>query len=167
MGVFAAHLWSCQPNFEVIQNLTYDLPHFKIYQDLAVRAFSAIWNVMLWVRLFSLELYIVYLHLDALVQERRNSSALAMELRLSCTNPSTWSVDHLSYFMKKSIWFYFPSYAVVILTLFYKKVHSILFNKLYRWFLKCIEIVNHLEFPQIRIFWSNKFVIFTEFLLLL
>ena len=27
-------------------------------------------------------------HSDGLVQERRNSSALAMELRLSCTNPS-------------------------------------------------------------------------------
>ena len=26
--------------------------------------------------------------MDMLVQERRNSSALAMELRLSCTNPS-------------------------------------------------------------------------------
>ena len=28
-------------------------------------------------------------HFDGLVQERRNSSALAMELHLSCTNPST------------------------------------------------------------------------------
>ena len=28
--------------------------------------------------------------IDGLVQERRNSSALAMELRLSCTNPSIW-----------------------------------------------------------------------------
>ena len=28
--------------------------------------------------------------IDGLVQERRNSSALAMELRLSCTNPSRW-----------------------------------------------------------------------------
>ena len=28
------------------------------------------------------------LYLDGLVQERRNSSALAMELRLSCINPS-------------------------------------------------------------------------------
>ena len=28
--------------------------------------------------------------LDGLVQERRNSSALAMELRLSCTNPWIW-----------------------------------------------------------------------------
>ena len=30
--------------------------------------------------------------IDGLVQERRNSSALAMELRLSCTNPSISSV---------------------------------------------------------------------------
>ena len=29
-------------------------------------------------------------HIDGLVQEKRNSSALAMELRLSCTNPSTF-----------------------------------------------------------------------------
>ena len=29
-------------------------------------------------------------HIDGLVQERRNSSALAMELRLSCTNPSVY-----------------------------------------------------------------------------
>ena len=32
-------------------------------------------------------------NIDELVQERRNSSALAMDLRLSCTNPSTyWSL---------------------------------------------------------------------------
>ena len=30
-------------------------------------------------------------YMDRLVQERRNSNALAMELRLSCTNPSIWS----------------------------------------------------------------------------
>ena len=32
---------------------------------------------------------IVYdcVHIDGLVQERRNSSALAMELHISCTNP--------------------------------------------------------------------------------
>ena len=29
--------------------------------------------------------------IDGLVQERRNSSALAMELRLSCINPSKWT----------------------------------------------------------------------------
>ena len=31
-------------------------------------------------------------HFDGLVQERRNSSALAMELCLSCTNPSNFSL---------------------------------------------------------------------------
>ena len=30
-------------------------------------------------------------YIDGLVQERRNSSALAMELRLPCTNPSIYS----------------------------------------------------------------------------
>ena len=34
-------------------------------------------------------------HIDGLVQERRNSSALAMELRLSCINPLTWVLWHL------------------------------------------------------------------------
>ena len=29
-------------------------------------------------------------HIDVLVQEGRNSSALAMKLGLSCTNPSIW-----------------------------------------------------------------------------
>ena len=29
---------------------------------------------------------------DGLVQEKRNSSALAMELRLSCTSPSKWTI---------------------------------------------------------------------------
>ena len=28
--------------------------------------------------------------INRLVQERRNSSALAMELRVSCTNPPAW-----------------------------------------------------------------------------
>ena len=34
--------------------------------------------------------------INRLVQERRNSSALAMELRLSCTNPSIWTCVILS-----------------------------------------------------------------------
>ena len=34
-------------------------------------------------------------HIDGLVQERRDSSALAIEFRLSCTNPSVIaSLDH-------------------------------------------------------------------------
>ena len=40
-------------------------------------------------------------HIDGLVQERRKSSALAMELRLSCTNPSVlseWKPVHLNTF---------------------------------------------------------------------
>ena len=31
-------------------------------------------------------------YIDELVQERRNSSVYTLELRLSCTNPSTWGV---------------------------------------------------------------------------
>ena len=34
-------------------------------------------------------------HFDGLVQERRNSIANALELRLSCTNPSTYSGLHI------------------------------------------------------------------------
>ena len=34
------------------------------------------------------ELYMCIAYIDGLVQERRNSSALAIELGLSCTNPS-------------------------------------------------------------------------------
>ena len=33
--------------------------------------------------------------IDGIVQERHNSSALAMELRLSCINPLRWSYSHL------------------------------------------------------------------------
>ena len=38
-------------------------------------------------------------HVDGLVQERRNSSALVMELRLSCTNPSMyiWCWPHIKH----------------------------------------------------------------------
>ena len=37
------------------------------------------------------------LHVDGLEQERRNSSALAMELHLSCTNPSMYSFDQFEH----------------------------------------------------------------------
>ena len=39
---------------------------------------------------FSMKCWKLCLQIDRLVQERRNSSALAMELRLSCTNPSKY-----------------------------------------------------------------------------
>ena len=35
---------------------------------------------------------IVMIYIDGLVQERRNSIVDALELRLSCTNPSTYGV---------------------------------------------------------------------------
>ena len=33
-------------------------------------------------------------YIDGLVQERRNFTALALELRLSCTKPSIWHQKH-------------------------------------------------------------------------
>ena len=39
-------------------------------------------------------------HVDGVVQERRNSSALAMELRLSCTNPSMLKRSVINYLTK-------------------------------------------------------------------
>ena len=41
-------------------------------------------HVLLW---FGISQFYIY-HFNGLVQERRKSSALAMELRLSCINPS-------------------------------------------------------------------------------
>ena len=35
-------------------------------------------------------------YIDGLVQERRNSIATALELRLSCTNPSIYAWEALS-----------------------------------------------------------------------
>ena len=37
--------------------------------------------------------------IDGLVQKRRNSSALAVELRLSCTNPSIYSLKRKVHFI--------------------------------------------------------------------
>ena len=51
--------------------------------------------IYIWIRhvtgqaYFCLSDWINHIHIDGLVQERQNSSVLAMELRLSCTNPST------------------------------------------------------------------------------
>ena len=42
---------------------------------------------------------VVAFDIDGLVQERRNSSALAMELHLSCTNPSIWQLIWRQYFV--------------------------------------------------------------------
>ena len=53
------------------------------YRDQCIQKFYLAW--LLKFCIFKYRLYI-----DGLVQKRRNSSALAMELRLSCTIPSIW-----------------------------------------------------------------------------
>ena len=50
--------------------------------------------------------------LDGLVQEWRNSTVLAMELCLSCTNPSNYSNPHIYYIMECS-----PSCILLVQTL--------------------------------------------------
>ena len=62
-------------------------------QDCNTRSVSWRTASMRWVsnisnRSVSCYVYCWYYHIDLLVQERCNSSALAMELRLSCTKPS-------------------------------------------------------------------------------
>ena len=52
--------------------------------------------------------------IDGLMQERRNSSALAMELRLSCINPLEWS-DWLSWWL--SYLYSGNSYSIQIISM--------------------------------------------------
>ena len=56
-----------------------------------------------------------FLHIDRLVQGRRNSSALAVELRLSCTNPSTckWYLI-FSFLVEKKKWPCLPFYSDLV-----------------------------------------------------
>ena len=58
-------------------------------------------------------------HLDGLVQERRNSNALALELRLSCTKPSIFASSKTSYANKTRslcrIWCQFSSKSFLVL----------------------------------------------------
>ena len=51
---------------------------------------------------------LVILHIDALVQEMRNFSALAMGLRLSCINPSTYP-----YYRSSSVYTLYDSMMVI------------------------------------------------------
>ena len=50
-------------------------------------------------------------HFDGLVQERRNSSALAMVLRLSCINPWIWSALKASLLFSMDNWYMFHLYC--------------------------------------------------------
>ena len=76
-------------------------------------------------------------HIDGLVQERRNSIALEMELRLSCTNPSTHSVstdemNHdgwiygiLDYNHDLFILFILPRYVLGELSHIFVRIHEV------------------------------------------
>ena len=58
-------------------------------------------------------------YMDVLVQERRNSSALEMELRLSCTNTSIYLLYHLRHLGKWSLCIRDEELYVVTYRLFY------------------------------------------------
>ena len=55
----------------------------------------------------------IYGYMDGLVQERRNSSALAMELCLSCTKPSIYDQEITKHFPHHTNVFHFISWVVV------------------------------------------------------
>ena len=42
--------------------------------------------------------------IDGLVQQKRNSSGLAVELGFSCTNPSIWTVCQVGYSLAQVLW---------------------------------------------------------------
>ena len=67
-------------------------------------------------------------HFDGLVQERRNSSTLAMELRLSCTNPSTWALRHLKSLAMSDLMFLLLAWT----SCWINSHNDCLFNSLFR-----------------------------------
>ena len=71
------------------------MSRYQIYTDVIIYPCPSLLSYVYWDEGYLDETW--WDHIDGLVQERRNSSALAMELRLSCTNPSiswtnVWSV---------------------------------------------------------------------------
>ena len=67
----------------------------EIWICIYISCFPQHWNSTCWYSL-SRKTRTSPLHSDGLVQERRNSSALAMELHLSCINTSTCSISWLA-----------------------------------------------------------------------
>ena len=55
-----------------------------------------------------------YCHIDILVQERRNTSALAMELRLSWTNPSKYLLTYKNMSIYVNILYLTELYFVIM-----------------------------------------------------
>ena len=66
--------------------------------------------------------YAIY-HVDGLVQERRNCNALAMELRLSCTNPSKYAQ---LYYLRPVLAFGYCRCLCVCVSVNHKLVHVII-----------------------------------------
>ena len=89
--------WSWDPSYLCNEN-PYTGKMASVYRDTSLAAgktgFQHVLKLeMLWEKFwFNLLLYI-----DGLVQERRNSSALAVELCLSCTDPSLWQTICISF----------------------------------------------------------------------
>ena len=90
--------------------IEYDLP------EAASLALEQMNGVMIGGRNIKVRISDKHLHIDGLVQEKHNSRALAMELRLSCTNPSIYSL----------VWFFF--FAKLFLTLMIAHLESVAIN---------------------------------------
>ena len=74
------HFFHIFKSFHIKQGKTECWITSEIYTTFPQLLSDSNWGRVIWIRY----------HFDGLVQERRNSSALAMELRLSCTIPSVW-----------------------------------------------------------------------------
>ena len=87
---------SCRPIFtHILQGYYTGTGHLKI----APVSIKQPWRM--WVDISYISTMNWYI--NGLVQERRNSSALAMELRLSCTNPSI-SYNHIKAEHNNTVW---------------------------------------------------------------
>ena len=92
MGIYTAsrNYWPCEIMKCVI------LAHLSYFYWLSLIYISMMWPVIICcaMQAFTNITWIPWLskHIDGLVQERRNSSLLAMEIHLSCTNLWIWPV---------------------------------------------------------------------------
>ena len=105
--IFSALLAFCAGNTPVICEFSSQRPvtrNFDVFFDLCLDKPLSKHSRRRWVEtpLRSLWRHVMWCHdsmrrhIDGLVQERRKPSALAMELRLSCTNPSKYNPHNLS-----------------------------------------------------------------------
>ena len=62
----------------------------RLYSHLELQYHAQLLHIQINLEIDKASTAILKFQIDGLVQERHNSSALAMELRLSSTNPSIW-----------------------------------------------------------------------------